>query len=286
MTTIPINAWQAFAGEIPIRWDNRVAEVSGRSDHPAKPGLSRRETSLPSSSEPGNTMAPNRPANPAKVSTPDRGGSIVSESVEHDIALLARVARQESEALAELYDRFSPILFGLACRMLNSEAEAEDVLQDVFLKIWEKGASYDSRLGTPIAWLITLTRNRANDRLRSVTRRSRILEVFKTQEESAERSDQPGPTEHVMVQETVAVLRGALDRLPDDQRRAIEMAFLSGLSQTEIATELNQPLGTIKARIRRGMMSLREHLPAEWRSEDHDSGDSKDLNPGRRGAIK
>lgn len=210
----------------------------------------------------------------------------MSESVENDIALLARVARQESEALAELYDRFSSILFGVACRMLSSEAEAEDVLQDVFLKVWEKGASYDSRLGSPIAWLVTLTRNRANDRLRSVTRRSRILEVFRTQEESGDRPAPPCPTQTVMAQETVAALRVALERLPEDQRRAIEMAFLGGLSQSEIAAELNQPLGTIKARIRRGMLALRDHLPAEWHSKGPNLSEAEDLNPGRHGAAK
>lgn len=200
----------------------------------------------------------------------------VSENIQHEMVLLERIARQESDALAELYDRLAPTLFAMACRMLNNEAEAEDVLQDVFLKVWEKAVSYDSRLGTPIAWLVALTRNRANDRLRTATRRSRILEVLSLDDEASHRTESPNPTSTAIERETVLAMQEALKLLSHDQRQAIEMAFLGGLSQSEIAAQLNQPLGTIKARIRRGMLSLRDHLPSEWCGAETASADGED----------
>lgn len=207
---------------------------------------------------------------------PKSATAAVSENIQHEMVLLERIARQESDALAELYDRLAPTLYAMACRMLNNEAEAEDVLQDVFLRVWEKAVSYDSRLGTPIAWLIALTRNRANDRLRSVTRRSRILEVLSLDDEASHRTESPSPTSTAIARETVLAMQEALKRLPQDQRQAIEMAFLGGLSQSEIATQLNQPLGTIKARIRRGMLSLRGHLPSEWCAAETASAEGMD----------
>lgn len=209
---------------------------------------------------------------------PKSAASAVSENIQHEMVLLERIARQESDALAELYDRLAPTLFAMACRMLNNEAEAEDVLQDVFLKVWEKAVSYDARLGTPIAWLIALTRNRANDRLRSVTRRSRILEVLSLDDEASHRTESTNPTSTAIARETVLAMQEALRRLPHDQRQAIEMAFLGGLSQSEIAAQLNQPLGTIKARIRRGMLSLRGQLPPEWHDAEANSINSVDTN--------
>lgn len=235
------------------------------------------ESRLRAHAKPGSDMVPSRPEAWSRGISPRSANTAVSENVQHEMVLLERIARQESEALAELYDRLAPALFGLACRMLNNEAEAEDVLQEVFLKVWERAVCYDSRLGTPMAWLITLTRNRANDRLRTVTRRSRILELVSQDDEASHRQEPPNPTGSAIARETVTAMQEALKQLPSDQRQAIEMAFLGGLSQSEIAAELKQPLGTIKARIRRGMLSLRDHLPSEWQANGKGSTSAKGM---------
>ncbi len=237
------------------------------------------ETSLRLQRKPGSHVMRCRSEAKPCERKPASLAATVSETVQHEIILLERIGRQDGEALAELYDRFAPILFGLAYRMLSQEAEAEDVLQDVFLKVWEKAVVYDARLGTPVAWLITLTRNRATDRLRSVTRRSRILELLRLDDEAIHRTEAASPSRSAITQETALAMQEALKHLPHEQRQAIELAFLGGLSQSEIAAELNEPLGTIKARIRRGMLNLRQHLPPEWQSTEQSSGLGAESQP-------
>jgi RNA polymerase sigma-70 factor (ECF subfamily) len=178
-----------------------------------------------------------------------------------DMELLRRIAEGNSTALGEFYDSHSSMMFGLACRILNDVKEAEDVLQDVFLQIWDKAAAFDPQQGRPLAWVLTLTRHKAIDRLRSLQRRQARL-VAETESETVE--DYPATVisapDAARASEQGELLRVALNNLPTEQRRAIELAFFEGLSQTEIAAALNEPLGTIKARIRRGMLKLRGEL--------------------------
>jgi RNA polymerase sigma-70 factor (ECF subfamily) len=173
--------------------------------------------------------------------------------------LLHRIAAQDREALAELYDATGGVLFSTAMRIVNDAPEAEEIMQDVFVQIWEKAGAFDAALGTPLNWVLRITRNRAIDRLRARQRRSRALEAFETEIAVAP----PQPTRHHnLSEEELTTVRSAVKSLPNDQRQAIELAFFSGLSHGEIAESLKEPLGTVKARIRRGMMKLRDSLEA------------------------
>jgi RNA polymerase sigma-70 factor, ECF subfamily len=176
-----------------------------------------------------------------------------------DAQLLQRIGQRDRQAFAQIYDRYSGLLYSTILRVLNNPDEAADVLQDVFVQIWDKAAGYDPALGKPFNWLLTLARNRAIDRLRSLRRRYDFIEEITLETESEAQSPAPGPGE-AFSQEQAAFIRRAVATLPMEQRQAIEMAFLGGMTQNEIAASLNQPLGTVKARIRRGMLKLRDIL--------------------------
>ena len=183
---------------------------------------------------------------------------MLSETSEVDAGLMRRIADGDRDAFAAFYDQYARALYSLALRILNDQKEAEDVLQEVFVQIWEKAGQFDEGLGKPFTWSMTMTRNRAIDRLRSKQRQHRLVEEFTQETAVAQAASQatvaeiePGQAEH---------LRAAVNALPDDQRKAIELAFFNGLTHFEIAETLREPLGTIKARIRRGMLRLRETL--------------------------
>jgi RNA polymerase sigma-70 factor (ECF subfamily) len=180
--------------------------------------------------------------------------------LELEIDLLRRVGQGDRVSFEQLYDRFSGVLFATALRILNDHEAAEDVLQDVFLQIWEKAPLYDSARGKPLTWAITLTRNKSIDRLRSVQRRYRLQDQVEREAESAEHFDDRSSVETVDLLEKGQLIREAMAGLPKEQRHAIELAFFSGLTQTEIAERLGEPLGTVKARIRRGMLKLRDAI--------------------------
>ena len=180
-----------------------------------------------------------------------------------EIALLRQVAQGDRRSFEELYDRFSGVLFSTAYRVLNNQEAAEDVLQDVFIQIWEKAPLYDPTRGKPMTWAMTLTRNKAIDRLRSTQRRNRLQDDVQRASETFEQFDGRSSFDAVVSGETGELVREAIQKLSKDQREAIELAFFSSLTQNEIAERLNEPLGTIKARIRRGMMKLRDVLSPE-----------------------
>ena len=172
---------------------------------------------------------------------------------------LRQVAQGDCAAFAALYDRYSKPLYSFALGVLGDPKEAEDVLQDVFLQLWEKAASFDEAAGKPFSWAVTMTRNKSIDRLRAKQRRSRLFaEATESEviEETAGESSAAAPFRG----DQAAQIRVAVNTLPAEQRRAIEMAFFGGLTHHEIAEALQEPLGTIKARIRRGMLRLRDGL--------------------------
>lgn len=173
--------------------------------------------------------------------------------------LLGRVALRDREAFGLLYDQYAPLVFKLALRMMRDRAEAEDLLQEVFIQVWRTAASYDSRRGHPAAWLTTIARSRAIDRLRSAEYRRHKRETA-----DVERVEGASDLRHeVSLRESAAAVRDAVVSLPEDQRRAIELAYFDGLTQSEVARKLGQPLGTVKTRIRLGMLKLRGMLAQE-----------------------
>ncbi len=173
-----------------------------------------------------------------------------------DVDLLKAIAAKDEAALARLYDRYRVILFGLLMRILNNREEAEDVLQEVFLQVWRKAGDFDENRGRPFTWLVTLGRSRGIDRLRTLAARERVAEAGAI-EASEEISDAAADA---FKSEQRGLVTNALAQLPDEQKRPIMLAYFDGLSQSEIATRLGAPLGTVKTRMRTGMMKLREML--------------------------
>ena len=173
-----------------------------------------------------------------------------------DVDLLNGIVSRDEQALAALYDRYRVILFGLAMRILNSRPDAEDVLQEVLLQVWRKAADFDAQRGRPFTWLVTMTRSRAIDRLRQSGARDRLAES--AQQATAEQTSDAVLDTYRSEQREV--LRLALDSLPTDQREILLLAYFEGLSQSEIAKRLAAPLGTVKTRMRSGLIKLREQL--------------------------
>ena len=173
-----------------------------------------------------------------------------------DVELLHAVAGGDEEALARLYDRYRLILFGLLLRILGSREEAEDVLQDVFIQVWRRARDFDEKRGKPFTWLVTLARSRAIDRLRLLGARNRLAESV-AKDQVDEVSDALSETIHSGQREIVQL---ALAELPAEQKEALVLAYYDGLTQSEIASQLGTPLGTIKTRMRSGMMKLRTLL--------------------------
>jgi len=172
-------------------------------------------------------------------------------------ALMQAMAGGDRAAFGRLYDRLSRPLFATARRILNDASEAEDIVHDVFIALWEKSTDFDVTRGSVFAWAVTLTRNRAIDRLRLRRRRAELLSASAPSDLGY---DQAAPGIDPATAETAASVRAAVARLPAEQQRALELAFFSGLTQQEIAERLQEPLGTVKARIRRGLIKLRDLL--------------------------
>jgi RNA polymerase sigma-70 factor (ECF subfamily) len=181
------------------------------------------------------------------------------ETRDQDIALLRRIGAKDRDAFAEFYDKYSTLLFSIASKILNDAAEAEDVLQETFMQIWEKAGNYDPNLGQPLGWTVTLVRNRAIDRIRASQRRNLLTMEAGVEFAIAAKSTETA-NEAVSGHEKAKLIHSAVVDLPAEQRRAIELAFFSGLTQNEISEKLREPLGTVKARIRRGLLKLRDQL--------------------------
>lgn len=176
-----------------------------------------------------------------------------------DARLLAELAAGQTQALAELYRRRGGALLGLLVRMLDDEREAEEVLQDTFVQLWRRARHYDAAKAGPLTWMILVARGLALDRLRQRSRQSALLGRYHLETDGVGPDLETGFT-HTTATETARRVSGALSGLPPEQREAIELAFYRGCTQEEIARATGEPLGTIKARIRRGMLTLRQRL--------------------------
>jgi len=202
----------------------------------------------------GGSLSRRRMSDPRQPAPPDDRKGM-------DAELLRRMALRDRAAFAELYDRFSRPLYATALRVLGDAREAEDIVQDVFLTLWEKAGSFEPARGTAFAWAVTLTRNRAIDRIRVRRRRAALLQASAPEDLGYHSEGAAGDSaDNLWLKEKARAVRAAVATLPGDQQRALELAFFSGLTQLEIAERLSEPIGTIKARIRRGMLKLRETL--------------------------
>ena len=181
-----------------------------------------------------------------------------AESQAEDESSLRRLASGDQAAAARLYDRHVRPLYSLILRILGNETEAEDVLQEVFAQAFRQASRYDARRGAVAAWLLTIARSRAIDHLRA--RRTRV-EARTGEQTLGEMPDaQPDAASTMLDEERSRLVRQALGELPMLQRMAIELAYYEGLSHSEIAERLEQPLGTVKTRIRLGLLKLRDVL--------------------------
>ena len=196
-----------------------------------------------------------RPANPDPSASAPELGAMADEELMH----LARGA--DPRAFALIYDRHCAAAFGLAYRMVGSRGLAEDVVQEAFLSLWRAGARYDSQRGSVRTWILGIVHNRAIDALR----RTLVHERRRASDEGLERtapSDDRTDTE-VLRGDDARFVRRALETLPAEQRRVLELAYFSGWSQTEIAEAIDIPLGTVKGRMRLGLRKLRDELDRE-----------------------
>lgn len=179
-----------------------------------------------------------------------RSASVPSSA---DRRLLDRVVGGDGEALRSIYERCSAKAFGIAQQILGSRPEAEEVLQETFLEVWKRAREYDPRRGGVEGWVVTIARSRSIDRLRT---RSTAARVRESDPSSAMSQAAPAPLEAAERRQDRERVAAALRALPVEQRRVLELAYFEGLSQTEIAHRLGEPLGTVKTRVRLGMEKM------------------------------
>lgn len=187
----------------------------------------------------------------------DKNRAMAGSPGENPLHLIEQIVRGDREAFGRFYDRFAPLLFTFATCFLRVRSDAEDLLQEVFFQAWRQAGSYRRERGNPEAWLLTIARSRAIDKLRSIRRRDRsFISMEDTSEEKYE-----GKTENAAVEPEVGLMiNSVLARLPEAQRKVLEMAYFDGLTQSEIAGRLKEPLGTVKTRMRTALGRLRESL--------------------------
>jgi len=181
----------------------------------------------------------------------------------NDETLLQLIARSQENALSELYDRYGRLVYSVAMNSLADAERAEEITQDVFVRVWEKAETYRVEQGRVATWLTSITRNRCIDILRhSRARHENLLISW----EEAENLDPPSPQNvewEVDLAQSQRQVRWAVSQLPEEQKQALGLAFFQGLSHPEIAQTLGEPLGTVKTRIRLGMQKLRQLIQAE-----------------------
>lgn len=191
------------------------------------------------------------------MSSPQDSLELVARN-EDWVALLGQMSRGDQSAMGTFYDTTNRLVFGLVLRILNDRSTAEEVMIDIYAQVWRQAATYDKSRGTPLAWLTTIARSRALDRLRSgwqdQQRKQPLDELYETPSLADSPEDTASSSEHQRL------VRRALAALSPEQRQVIELAYYSGMSHSEIAAHLNQPLGTVKTRTRLGMLKLRELL--------------------------
>jgi len=182
------------------------------------------------------------------------------EALAEEIKWLRGVANGDRQCFQNLHERFKGLVFTTIYKVLNDHQDSEDTMQEVFAQIWQKAGMFVEKKGKPHTWITTMARNRAIDKLRSKQRRAKLRDSFQEESETMEQTKQIDAVTDVYQNERSEVIRSAVMELSLEQRQAIELAFFSGLTQNEVADQLGQPLGTVKARIRRGVTRLKEKV--------------------------
>lgn len=175
---------------------------------------------------------------------------------EPDYRLMRRVALGEEEAVAELYDRYSALVFKLSIQFLSNQAEAEDAVQEVFVRLWKTADRFDSRKAKLVTWVMLITRRHLIDRIRRKTVRPKEHELSEQHEVSA--TDIPMPS-NILLEERNTMLWQALQNLSEMQRTVIQRAYFQGFTLREVSRQIDAPLGTVKSALSRGLLRLREH---------------------------
>ena len=184
-------------------------------------------------------------------------------SAESDVLLIQSMMQGDASAMSALYDRYAAAVLGLAMRITRERADAEEVVVDTFAQAWRDAARFETDRGSVSSWLATIARSRALDLLRSRSRRSRIVEGASREAivtPAGMGSGFASPVVDILADERTRYVQAALASLPEVQREALELAYFDGLSQSEIADRLAEPLGTVKTRVRLGLRKLRELL--------------------------
>lgn len=195
-----------------------------------------------------------------------RGSATLATDESYDAALVARLAGGDEEALGALYDRYGRAVYSLALRIVHDGATAEEVTQEVFVRLWRSAAGFDPAKGKVLTWLLRITHNLALNEIRRQKSRPVAAAGFDWEVDGALLADSDvgvDPAAVAGMREQATLVRRALTQLPEAQRKAIELAFYGGFSQAEVAEALGEPLGTVKSRIRAGMQRLAELLRAE-----------------------
>ena len=183
------------------------------------------------------------------------------EEQKEEVVMLRAIANGDREAFARLHERFTGVVHSTIFKVLNDSMDTEDVAQEVFSAVWHKAKMYTEGKGKPLTWVTTMARNRAIDRLRYKQRQSRLNEDFKVETETFSAGSRIDSAKGAENNDRHQIVRSAVMELSEDQRDAIQMAFFTRLTQSEIADKLGEPHGTVKARIRRGMLKLRTVVP-------------------------
>ncbi len=199
------------------------------------------------------------PRDSAASQKSSRNGVGASNEVDAELARQMRMG--DESAFATFYDRFAPGLFSMIYAILRDQKESEDVLQEAFVQMWKRAATYDASRSSLFTWAVMIARHKAIDHLRSRQRQSRLNEAVASESNAIPAAAPVDRADNALARSDERQrVRAALTRLPEAQREAIDLAFFAGLTQTQISERLGAPLGTVKARIRRGLLALREVL--------------------------
>jgi RNA polymerase sigma-70 factor, ECF subfamily len=200
---------------------------------------------------------------PLGVETPRRGiiAPVIEPGAPSDLELMEGIQAEDPDALSQLYDRYGGIVKALVLRVLHNEAEADDLLQEIFMEIWNQAKNFSAQKGKPLGWMVTLARRRAIDALRKKQAYARAEE--RLQKETEQQPDawaHNTTAEEIAFADTRVLVRRVISKLPPAQQQAIELAFFRGMSQREIASSTNTPLGTVKTRLELGLKKIYDGL--------------------------